>query len=116
MWARTALLATQFGVPVALQRISWRLYIVFCAWCMIQAAVFYFFIPETKNRTVSMASLQQYLELIRCLQLEELDEIFNDSSPVKKSLEKKKLDVDTDHNVVHVDIMETLHHRHHGPF
>jgi hypothetical protein len=39
------------------------------------------------------------------LQLEELDDIFNSRSPVKTSIEKKKLDVDANANIVHVDTL-----------
>jgi len=38
-------------------------------------------------------------------QLEELDDIFNSQSPVKTSIEKKKLDVDSNANIVHVDVL-----------
>jgi hypothetical protein len=48
-----ALLSNQLGVPVALNDIQWKTYIVFCVWCFIQAGVLYFLVPETKNRTVS---------------------------------------------------------------
>ena len=46
-------LLNQFAWPVALQNIGWRTYIIFMIWCFIQATVIYFFIPETKARTVS---------------------------------------------------------------
>ncbi|KAK6533565.1 hypothetical protein TWF694_002503 [Orbilia ellipsospora] len=88
LFTSVGLLANQFGVPVALTNIAWKTYIVFCVWCMIQAIIFYFIIPETKNRT-----------------LEELDDIFNAKSPVKASIEKKKLDVDANANIIGVDIV-----------
>ena len=46
-------LLNQFAWPVALQNIGWRTYIIFMIWCFIQGVVIYFFIPETKARTVS---------------------------------------------------------------
>ena len=46
-------LLNQFAWPVALEQIGWRTYIIFMIWCAIQTAVIFFFIPETKNRTVS---------------------------------------------------------------
>lgn len=86
LFMNTALLTTQFGVPEALKVINWKTYIVFCVWCFVQAAVFYFIIPETKNRT-----------------LEELDQIFASASPVKTSTEKKFYEVDAAGDVVHID-------------
>jgi sugar porter (SP) family MFS transporter len=81
-----ALLSNQLGVPVALEKIQWRTYIVFCVWCFVQTGVLYFLMPETKNRT-----------------LEELDRIFSAPNPVKASTEKKVYQVDGDANVVGVD-------------
>ena len=46
-------LLNQYAWPVSIDKISWRTYIIFSIWCAIQAAVIYFVIPETKNRTVS---------------------------------------------------------------
>lgn len=87
VFTSAALLTTQFGNPVGLANIHWRYYIIWSVWCIVQAVIFYFLFPETKNRT-----------------LEELDEIFNAKNPVKKSIEKKKLDVDANENIVHVDV------------
>ena len=46
----------QFAWPVSMSKIGWKTYIIFTIWCGIQATVIYFFIPETKNRTVSSSS------------------------------------------------------------
>jgi hypothetical protein len=46
-------LLNQFAWPISLDKIGWRTYIIFTIWCGIQAATIYFFIPETKNRTVN---------------------------------------------------------------
>lgn len=46
-------LVNQFAWPIAMDRIGWHTYIIFTVWCAIQAAVIWFYIPETKNRTVS---------------------------------------------------------------
>lgn len=52
LFTSVGLLANQFGVSVALERIAWRTYIVFCIWCFIQAAIIWMWVPETKGRTL----------------------------------------------------------------
>jgi sugar porter (SP) family MFS transporter len=83
-------LVNQFGFPEALDKIRWKTYFVFMIWCMVQAGLAYLFAPETKNRT-----------------LEELDDIFNAPNPRKASTEKKKLELDSNANVVGVQVLET---------
>lgn len=39
-------LLNQFAWPISVKQIGWRTWIVFCIWCGIQAAVFYFMMPE----------------------------------------------------------------------
>jgi hypothetical protein len=46
-------LINQFAWPVSLEKITWKTYIIFVVWDFFQTAIIYFFIPETKNRTVS---------------------------------------------------------------
>ncbi|TEB35759.1 general substrate transporter [Coprinellus micaceus] len=60
--------------PIALERIQWRLYIVYVVWDLFEAVVIWFCAVETKGRT-----------------LEELEEIFDDPHPVRRSLAKKQL-------------------------
>ncbi|KAF6816332.1 lactose permease [Colletotrichum musicola] len=81
-----ALLSNQLGVPVALEKIQWKTYIVFCVWCGVQALVLFFLVPETKNRT-----------------LEELDRIFSSPNPVKASTAKHSYAVDRNANIVGID-------------
>jgi len=76
-------LVNQFGTPVALKNIGWKVYIVYSGWCAIEFVIFWFFLVETKGRT-----------------LEELDAIFNSRNPRKASLHKLKLVVDSHANVV----------------
>ncbi|KAH8816714.1 MFS sugar transporter-like protein [Xylogone sp. PMI_703] len=82
-------LINQFGFPVALKNIQWKTYIVFIVWCMVQATFIYFFMPETKNRT-----------------LEELDEIFHQPNPRKASTQKKKFELDANANIVGVKVVK----------
>jgi MFS family permease len=85
MFVTIGTMVNQFGFPVALQNLAWKTYPVFLIWCLIQAGLIYWFIPETKNRT-----------------LEELDEIFHAKNPRKASTQKKRLELDNDANVIGV--------------
>ncbi|KFA76953.1 hypothetical protein S40288_05192 [Stachybotrys chartarum IBT 40288] len=86
LFTNAALLTTQFGVPVALDDIQWRTYIVFCVWCFVQSGILYLLVPETKNRT-----------------LEELDHIFAAKSPVKASIAKRVYGADSEGNILQVE-------------
>lgn len=76
-------LLNQFAWPIALNRIRWKTYIVFTIWCGVQAAVFYFMMPETRKRT-----------------LEELDRIFEAPNPVKASLAAREIALDAEGTIV----------------
>ena len=94
----------QFAWPVSMAKIGWRTYIIFTIWCAFQSVVIWFFIPETKNRTVS--SIPSHIPMlgrkITEAQLEELDEIFNSKNPVKTSVAKKRLGFDAYGEVVNI--------------
>ncbi|KAH0834381.1 Lactose permease [Fonsecaea pedrosoi] len=62
----------QYTTGVAISNIGYYYYLVFVFWDCFEVLVTYLFFPETKGRT-----------------LEEINEIFNDPHPVKKSLERK---------------------------
>lgn len=83
-----ALMVNQFGLPVAIKNIGWKLYIVFVGWCIVESAVVFLFLVETKGRT-----------------LEELDEIFESPNPRKASLQRKKLMLDEHADVLAVDVV-----------
>ena len=76
-------LLNQFAWPVSLKAIGWKTYIVFVVWDAVQFFVFYFFLPETKGRT-----------------LEELDLVFQARNPVKASLQRRKVALDSQGTVL----------------
>ncbi|KAH7251217.1 general substrate transporter, partial [Fusarium tricinctum] len=86
LFTNAAMLVMQFGIPVALENIAWKTYIVFCVWCVCQSIILFFLVPETKNRT-----------------LEELDHIFSSPSPVKASKQKKVFEADANANIIHIE-------------
>ncbi|KAK8189072.1 general substrate transporter [Phyllosticta capitalensis] len=81
-----AALLNQFAWPISLKKIGWRTYVIFVVWDAIQGLVIYFFIPETKNRT-----------------LEELDDIFSAKNPRKMSTMKQTVTINGEKAVVMAD-------------
>lgn len=65
-------LINQFATPVALERIGYKTYIIWCMWNFIEFSISYFWSVETKGFT-----------------LEELDEIFEAPNPRKASTQKR---------------------------
>lgn len=83
--SNAATMVSLFGMPVALQNIGWKTYIIFIFWTAFQALVFYFVAVETKGRT-----------------LEEMNEIFEAKNPVKASLAKRAAAMDVEGNILSV--------------
>lgn len=40
-----------FGVSVAIEKIGWKLYLIYICWQVIELVTVYFFFPEVSNRT-----------------------------------------------------------------
>jgi hypothetical protein len=72
----------QFATPIGLQKIGYKMYIIWAIWNYFECFVSYFIHVETKG-----------------FSLEELDEIFEQSNPVKYSVEKKRLIVSAQSSV-----------------
>jgi sugar porter (SP) family MFS transporter len=47
-----ALIFNQYVNPIALDNIDWKYYIVYCVWLVFEGVFLYFFVIETKNRTL----------------------------------------------------------------
>ncbi|KAF7291133.1 Lactose permease [Mycena indigotica] len=47
-----ALIFNQYVNPIAFDALSWKYYIVYCAWLVCETIFLYFFVIETKNRTL----------------------------------------------------------------
>ncbi|KAF7352477.1 Lactose permease [Mycena venus] len=76
LWVSCASFVNAYAGPIALQRITWRYYIVYVVWDLFECVVIWFCVVETRGRT-----------------LEELNEIFEDPHPVRASLRKRKVAV-----------------------
>jgi len=47
-----ALIFNQYVNPIALANIDWKYYIVYCVWLVFEGVFLYFYVIETKNRTL----------------------------------------------------------------
>jgi sugar porter (SP) family MFS transporter len=47
-----ALIFNQYVNPIALGKIDWKYYIVYCVWLVFEGIFLYFYVIETKNRTL----------------------------------------------------------------
>ncbi|CEL62486.1 Lactose permease OS=Kluyveromyces lactis (strain ATCC 8585 / CBS 2359 / DSM 70799 / NBRC 1267 / NRRL Y-1140 / WM37) GN=LAC12 PE=3 SV=1 [Rhizoctonia solani AG-1 IB] len=59
-----------FGLPVALEKLGWKTYLIFLVWDSFEVVMIYLFVVETKGLT-----------------LEQIDEIFSEPNPRKYSIE-----------------------------
>ncbi|OBZ67386.1 Lactose permease [Grifola frondosa] len=64
-----ALIFNQYVNPIALKKIAWKYYIVYCCWLVFEFVFLYFFIVETKNHT-----LEETSALFDCEALQELQQ------------------------------------------
>ncbi|KAL2212915.1 general substrate transporter [Sarocladium strictum] len=51
-----ALFFNQFVNPIGMDRLSWKYYIVYIAWLVVEVVCFYLFFPETKGLTLENAA------------------------------------------------------------
>ena len=47
-----SLIFNQYVNPIALDNIAWKYYIVYCCWLAFETVFLYFFVVETRNRTL----------------------------------------------------------------
>jgi hypothetical protein len=91
LFLNVAMVVNTYGISVGIEAIGWKLYLVYIGWIVVEMVTIYFFAVETAGKT-----------------LEEMAEIFNAKNPVKKSLEKTKIQVDQSGRVMSVSGKESV--------
>ncbi|KAL1654833.1 hypothetical protein SLS61_002582 [Didymella pomorum] len=76
LFLNIAMVVNTYGISVGMEKIGWKLYLVYIAWICVEIAFIYFFFVETAGKT-----------------LEELKEIFEAPNPRKASLKRAKIEV-----------------------
>ncbi|TDZ15771.1 Lactose permease [Colletotrichum orbiculare MAFF 240422] len=85
LFLNIAIMINTYGISVGMEKIGWKLYLVYIGWICVELAIIYFFFVETAGKT-----------------LEELKSIFEAPNPRKESTKKTKVVVDEAGNVVNV--------------
>ena len=86
LFLNVAMVVNTYGISVGMEKIQWRLYLVYIGWICVELVVIYFFFVETAGKT-----------------LEEMTEIFEAPNPRKASTRKVKMEVDQAGRVVGID-------------
>ncbi|KAF9533254.1 general substrate transporter [Crepidotus variabilis] len=79
--SQLATLINTFGIPVALDKIKWKVYLIFLFWDIFEVIIIYFFVVETKGLT-----------------LEEINDVFESPNPRKYSQEVQIVSKKADHS------------------
>lgn len=74
LWLNIVSFINTYAAPVGITNSGWKFYILYLAIDAVGVLFIYFFFVETKGRS-----------------LEEIDEIFADPHPVKKSLQRQEV-------------------------
>lgn len=85
LFLNIAMVVNTYGISVGMEKIGWKLYLVYIGWQIVELGVIYWFFVETAGKT-----------------LEELKEIFDAPNPRNASLKRTKIAVDQSGQVVNV--------------
>jgi MFS family permease len=86
LFLNVAIVVNTYGISVGIEKIGWKLYLVYIGWICIEMVIIYFFFVETAGRT-----------------LEELTDIFEAQNPKQASLKKTRINLASDGQVVGID-------------
>lgn len=83
LFLNVAMVVNTYGISVGIQKLGWKLYLVYIGWICVEMAVIYIFFVETAGKT-----------------LEELKDVFEAKNPVKASIAKTNIELDESSRVV----------------
>lgn len=83
LFLNVAMVVNTYGISVGIEKIGWKLYLVYIVWIGIEMVVIYFFFVETAGKT-----------------LEEMKEIFDAPNPRNASMKRTKVEIDESGAVV----------------
>ncbi|KAF2134182.1 MFS lactose permease-like protein [Dothidotthia symphoricarpi CBS 119687] len=86
LFLNVAMVVNTYGISVGMEKIGWKLYLVFIGWIVVEIVVIFFFFVETAGKT-----------------LEELKEIFEAPSPRNASLKRTRVAMTDRGEVLNVD-------------
>lgn len=85
LFLNIAMVVNTYGIAVGIEKIGWKLYLVYIGWICVELAVIFFYFVETANKT-----------------LEELREVFESPNPRKASLKRSKVAMNDRGDVLNV--------------
>ncbi|TCD69438.1 hypothetical protein EIP91_007563 [Steccherinum ochraceum] len=89
-----SLVFNQYINPIAMKAIGWKYYIVYCAWIAFELVYVYFFLVETKNRTLEETSvLFDGDDNVAKLQQHALNKVDDGDAPPSPSNEKGSVEM-----------------------
>jgi MFS family permease len=80
LFLNIAMVVNTYGIAVGMEKLGWKLYLVYIGWICVEIVFIYFFFVETAGKT-----------------LEELKEIFEAPNPRKASVKRSKIQVTGGH-------------------
>lgn len=86
LFLNIAMVVNTYGISIGIQKIGWKLYLVYIVWICVELVTIYFFFVETAGKT-----------------LEEMAEIFDAPNPRKASTKKTKMQIDDSGAVLKID-------------
>lgn len=85
LFLNVAMVVNTYGISVGIEKIGWKLYLVYIGWICVEMIVIFFFFVETAGKT-----------------LEQMSSIFDAPNPRKESTKKTTVLIDDRGNVVDI--------------